>query len=38
MATQGVPTKQKFDMDNSDFTAEFTAITNIDAPTIIYVN
>ena len=38
MATQGVPTLQKFDMDTSDFTAEFTANTNVDAPTIIYVN
>ena len=38
MATQGVPTLQKFDMDSSDFTAEFTANTTIDAPTVIYVN
>ncbi|MFO0116987.1 MAG: hypothetical protein ACK521_05030 [bacterium] len=38
MATQGVPTLQKFDMDSSDFTAEFTANTNIYAPTVIYVN
>lgn len=38
MATQGVPTLQKFDMDTSDFTAKFTANTNLDAPTIIYVN
>jgi hypothetical protein len=38
MATQGVPTSQKFSMDSSDFTAEFTANTKIDAPTVIYVN
>lgn len=38
MATQGVPTSQKFKMESSDFTAEFTANIKIDAPTVIYVN
>jgi len=38
MATQGVPTSQKFSMETSHFVAEFTVNTGIDAPTVVFVN
>lgn len=37
-ATQGVPTFQNFNMDTSEFNADFTVNTSIEAPTVLYLN
>ena len=38
MATQGTPTLMHFETSNANFTAIYTINTDIDAPTIIYLN
>ena len=38
MATQGVPTRNHFNMLNSQFHADFTVDTTIQAATVIYLN
>ena len=36
--TQGVLTKQSFDVDTSEFNVEFTAKTSIKAPSVAYLS
>ena len=36
--TQGVLTKQAFDVDTAEFNAEFTANTSIEAPSVAYLS
>ena len=36
--TQGVLTKQSFDVDTSEFNVEFTATTSIKAPSVAYLS
>jgi hypothetical protein len=36
--TQGVLTKQSFDVDTSEFNVEFTAKTSIEAPSVAYLS
>ena len=38
MKTQGRLTKQRFDVDNSEFAVEFTLDTSISAPSIAYLS
>lgn len=38
MLTQGVPTKQSFDMTTAAFSAEFTVDTDISGNSVLYLN